>query len=396
LRRITNSALTLILVCGIAAVLSRATGAEEGFSTANILTYLQQYSRSNHANNGLANEVNEDALKDPDDAACLKCHATQGFLQWATGGFDPKFKKFTALKKGSAQGANCLTCHDPMAKTTGPSDDMLRIAGATPMLDAGFKVDDAGKGAVCMICHNSRRGLYSDKVRPRMSHRAPHETSNTDLLMGQNFYFIEAGKPSVHAAVPDTCVGCHMKAVDKAGKITDHSLKDTWQNCTECHDKLDGAALKKEIMAGVEKMKDSYDKALATMIQKALDGGGFQLLDMAEDETVDKEWTGFKSGKLTELKGRYFHGGQAFDMKIDGKKYLVYIHNMKLQGTSVIDTAEGQVIAKAGWNYYMFSHDRSNGAHAPDLYEKVVVATMKQLQSVDLSKVTVLPKEEKK
>ena len=61
----------------------------------------------------------------------------------------------------------CVTCHDPHASgTTSGSDPnaTVRISGDTPPLIAGFTATDVGRGAICMTCHNTRRGLRNDAV----------------------------------------------------------------------------------------------------------------------------------------------------------------------------------------------------------------------------------------
>ena len=55
----------------------------------------------------------------------------------------------------------------------------MRITDNTPMLTSGFAVLGAGKGAICMTCHNSRRGLRNDETFPNFVGtsdlgRAPH------------------------------------------------------------------------------------------------------------------------------------------------------------------------------------------------------------------------------
>ncbi len=54
---------------------------------------------------------------------------------------------------------------------------------------------DVGRGAICMTCHNTRRGLRNDRHlgRDRRQDRAPHLGAQTDVLMGQNVYFVEVG-----------------------------------------------------------------------------------------------------------------------------------------------------------------------------------------------------------
>ena len=106
--------------------------------------------------------------------------------------FDPEFGDDAKLSDlGPAPTASCEVCHDANAKNLAK----LRITGSTPELKGGFKVTDAGNGAVCILCHNSRRGMRNDKVRPVTDKRAPHEASSAAVAAmakaGWNLYIID-------------------------------------------------------------------------------------------------------------------------------------------------------------------------------------------------------------
>ena len=75
-----------------------------------ILKYSEQWSQSNHSHNETANETNTDAIKNPEDAACLVCHDTRGFIAWSTKSFDPGFKTPEIHKAGGASGPSCRAC----------------------------------------------------------------------------------------------------------------------------------------------------------------------------------------------------------------------------------------------------------------------------------------------
>jgi len=131
---------------------------------------------------------------------------------------------------------------------------MLRFEGKLPKLQSGYAVDhDAGTGAMCFFCHNSNRGLYNDATIKNPKHRAPHEPSQVDLIMGQNFFFVKVGEPSPHLQVDNTCVGCHGGGKNP----TKHSFKTSFKDCKTCHDDMDGEKLKKK---AVNEIISTYEK----------------------------------------------------------------------------------------------------------------------------------------
>ena len=73
---------------------------------------------------------------------------------------------------------------------------------------AGFTANSVGRGAICMTCHNGRRGLRDDTQPFVVSDatRAPHEGPQADILMGQNLYLTKVGTPGFHSMVEDSCV----------------------------------------------------------------------------------------------------------------------------------------------------------------------------------------------
>jgi len=44
---------------------------------------------------------------------------------------------------------------------------------------------------------------------PVTDDRAPDTAAQTDLLMGENAYFINVGQRSPHFLIEDTCTNCH-------------------------------------------------------------------------------------------------------------------------------------------------------------------------------------------
>ena len=371
-----------LLVCQTQAV------AGQGVNTKTVLKYAEEWMESNHSHNAVANGTNDDAIRtNGEDAMCLRCHDTVAYVKWAETGFNNDWETAPVHDAGGASGPNCVACH------TSEGDDacgpMLRLSGETPMLLGGYKIDDAGTAAQCFVCHNSRRGERNDKAKPVMDHRAPHEGASADLIAGVNFYFVEVGQETPHMNIENSCVACHMDSWASGGG---HSFKASWDGCAACHSDVNGPEYKKAGEEGREALKKGIDDTVAKVLQSGLDAGNLEVKWTYEDESEDENFTKFASGKVEAVDCLYFHGAQTFWVTIDGKKNLLVLKHIKIGGQDLMNTVQGQTIAKAGWNLYMFDHDRSDGAHNPTLHKMVVEASVKALGGVDLSKYEPLQK----
>lgn len=140
------------------------------------------------------------------NAGCVGCHTSAGFIGRMTG----------ATNVSTAYGAiGCQTCHEPHGQTTpGNAAHLIRNMGNIKLAD-GTVVANAGEGALCMNCHQSRQNaqVYA-ATSAASSHFGPHIGTQTDMLEGTNAYTYGLIIPSsAHAFVADdTCVKCHMQA----------------------------------------------------------------------------------------------------------------------------------------------------------------------------------------
>ncbi len=141
------------------------------------------------------------------NATCVGCHTENGFIGRETG----------ATTVDTTYGAiNCQTCHEPHGQTTPANDThLIRNMGPVTLAD-GTIVTDAGEGALCMNCHQSREkaSTYASTT-PGSAHFGPHEGPQADMLEGVNGYTYGQTIPtSAHQyAVANTCVGCHAQTV---------------------------------------------------------------------------------------------------------------------------------------------------------------------------------------
>ena len=157
------------------------------------------------------------AIERATSASCGRCHVAQGFLACLPQleeGNPGNIEAEITWTAETAEPVTCVVCHDPhdQGKTSGePNTVTVRVEGNTPMLPAEFKVIGAGRGALCMTCHNSRNSERNDAAMPVTDDRVPHTASQTDVLMRENAYFVSVGQRSSHSLIEDTCTTCHME-----------------------------------------------------------------------------------------------------------------------------------------------------------------------------------------
>ena len=141
---------------------------------------------------------------------CVGCHTGQGFVGKIAGD--------TTLDT-SYSAISCQTCHEPHGATT-PSNNTHLVRTLNPVtLADGTQITNAGMGTLCMNCHQARQNaaVYAVKTAGS-SHFGPHHGPQADMLEGTNgFTYGQFIPSSAHAdMVADTCVTCHMQAVDAA------------------------------------------------------------------------------------------------------------------------------------------------------------------------------------
>jgi hypothetical protein len=366
----------------------------------------QQWEESLHANVDLAVEDATVEGRGTSAAHCGRCHSAQGFVAWIQQGDltlniqgadgDATEEELAALgmTADAVQPVTCVACHDPhdVGTVSGDANDAtVRIEGSTPMLPSGFAAESVGRGAVCIVCHNSRNGAHNDVVIETADDHAPHTASQGDVLMGQNAFFVEVGARSAHSLITDTCSGCHAEAaappaewsLDGAG--TNHTFQASDQVCAECHGAVDGSGLAEVFTTGMEELKASLENAvLAEIVAQTDQGNTVTLVGMAEDgsDVAITDGTTVTAAELVESHGRMAANLTVGDVTYEnvrlGSDTLVTSGGSEL-GT-LLDSDAGQVIAKAGWNFFLLEGDGSNGVHNPSFELDVIDATQAALQ----------------
>ena len=154
-----------------------------------------------------SNSMHAVTTRDPaGNASCAGCHSGDGFV-WKIAGATTLPTAYSPI--------DCVTCHEPHGQTV-PSGaaHQLRTLAQVKLAD-GTPMDNAGMGALCMNCHQSRQNaaVYAATGTPS-SHFGPHEGPQADMLQGANgFTYGQQIPGSAHVwATTDTCVTCHMQA----------------------------------------------------------------------------------------------------------------------------------------------------------------------------------------
>ena len=367
----------------------------------------QQWEESGHGNLELAIEESTVEGRGTTAAHCGRCHSGQGFIAWieqgdltqriqgADGNATEEELAALGMTNDTVQPVTCTTCHDPhdQGKRSGePNTATVRIEGSTPMLPAGFKAVGVGRGALCMTCHNTRNGAHNDEVTETADDRAPHTAAQADMLMGENAYFVATGQRGNHSLLTDTCTTCHMVLTPPPAELsynlsgTNHAFEASLTVCSECHGAFDGGTLPVVVEITMEELKAAIEQAIAVEITaQTAEGNTVTLVEMGEDDAdVDiTDGSAVTAVELTET-----HGRIAMDITVGD----TIIEHVRIgSDTAVTDAAgeelgslvsspAGQLIAKAGWNYFLIHGDGSEGIHNPSFVLDVLKASLDALE----------------
>ena len=341
---------------------------------------FQQWQLSGHGNFELA-------IDEAGSGNCSRCHTANGFLTWLptllgeTDG-DPLDNVEVTWTEDEAFPQTCVTCHDPhnIGTTSGiDTNATVRISGNTPELIAGFQVFGAGRGALCMTCHNSRRGLrndavFEDFVGTSEVARAPHGSSQTDMLMGENAFFVNTGVRGSHSLIADTCVMCHMESTPPPDVLsynqggTNHTFFASPDICSDCHGEIINAETIQSIVGAVlDDLAGLIEERWLEVIEEQIAAGNS--IDLNGELTLDDaaDLAGVARLALGESRGR-----QAFTVVLSDDTRLgpfrlpdiEVVRPAPMPPVSITEVAE-QELLKAGWNWALVTNDGSGGVHNP-------------------------------
>jgi hypothetical protein len=350
---------------------------------------FQQWQLSRHSNYELA-------VDEGDSGNCSRCHTSNGFLAWlpvlldddpAT---DPTDSIPVSWTLEEVHPQTCVTCHDPhdVGTTSGNNTNaIIRISGDTPPLTAGFQAFGVGKGAMCMTCHNTRRGLRNDDTWAATTDRdrAPHGGVQADLVMGQNAYFVTVGVRGNHSFVEDTCVSCHMRETPPPDDLaynqggTNHTFFASEDVCVACHTggEPNSAGIQAAVGGPLHALEDLIGGYYATLIGDLIAAGN--VIDLDGQATITDP------AQIQAIHLSHSRGRQALVFDLDSGSFgplrLTTIDVVGPSGGTLFDQAD-EVVLKSTWNALLVETDSSGGVHNPTFSSLVLERAIAEMQGL--------------
>lgn len=354
----------------------------------------QQWQLSKHANY-------ETAIAEGTNASCAKCHSAQGFVAWQKNNFSTADLTVTWTAE-DVHPQTCATCHDPHdvgSMSGGPATNArVRITGKTPMLMSGYVADNVGTGAVCMTCHNGRRGLRNDSnFSIADATRAPHSGPQADVLMGQNMYFAKTGTRSFHSMIEDSCVTCHMESTSAPPALanknadgsyggTNHTFFASNTICEKCHTSINLASVQAPFVTKMDALKAQIETAIRNVMQAQIRAGN--TIDLGGQKSI-RNASDIQAVEFIES-----HGRQGVSVTLTGG---VKVSDLSLATVKVVRPAGTPVelysvadpaLGKAGWNYLTAHMDGSKGVHNPGFISAALDISLFAVNAINAAAVT--------
>jgi hypothetical protein len=337
---------------------------------------FQQWQLSGHGNYELA-------IDESGSGNCSRCHTGNGFLTWLpilTGDEpgDPYDSIPVTWTEDEAHPQTCSTCHDPHAigdASGEPNNATVRISGDTPLLLAGFIAADVGRGAICMTCHNSRRGLrndstFDDYYGTSEAARAPHGSAQADVLMGENAYLVTVPATGSHGNfIGDTCTTCHMVETPPPASLsynqsgTNHTFYADREICSNCH----GAGIDADFVQGntqtqLDTLQSLLEQEIIDLMDSLIQAGN--TIDLNGDRTITDV------AEITDLVFGEYRGRQSITVTFTDTTTLGPYRMTDVDVVDATPVVIGQLydfadpdLIKAGWNWGLIHNDGSLGVH---------------------------------
>lgn len=345
----------------------------------------QQWQLSRHANYELA-------VDEGDSGNCSRCHTGNGFVAWSKLDFDKDASVAVTWDAETVHPQTCATCHGPHETGTLSGDDPIagvRIEGDSPELIAGYKAIGIGKGALCITCHNTRRGMRNDDVFAGLSDsdktRGPHGPTQGDLMMGQNAYFVDVGIRGKHSLIDDTCVTCHMEETPPPAQLsynqsgTNHTFFASDQVCAKCHGSLNADGVRGTVTSLMANLAAAQGEGYETLLKKSLpatiggDCGNTLVTDASEIAGVT--WNSSTSITVALTSGASCtRNPNAITVTWPGVTNLYQL--------SLLPEGGDGALVKAAWNYSMSNNDGSLGLHNPGFTTEMLQAALNAVSAI--------------
>ena len=362
----------------------------------------QQWQLSGHADYSVA--LDEDKGT---NGNCARCHSANGFLTWLPilldddPDTDPLDNISVTWTKDQVHPQTCATCHDPHnpgSKSGDPTNATVRIVDNTPPLIAGFTAEGVGKAAICMTCHNTRRGLRNDATFPTFTSsaselaRAPHPGAQADVIMGQNAFLVTVGNRGPHSnrdasgKISNVCVSCHMEATPPPAGLsynqsgTNHTFWARKTICTTCHLNKTAEEVQGPIEVSLETLKADLEGAIVDAMDAEIQQGN--MIDLNKLATVTNV------SQITSLEFTDVSGGQAILVALGGGAPIGPIALSKvlvLNGATSLGSLyerSDPALPKAGWNYLLIESDGSKGIHNAEFATDVLAKSITAVETI--------------
>jgi len=251
-----------------------------------------------------------------------------------------------------------------------------------------------GRGAVCMTCHNSRRGLRNDSVwgdyaGTSEAVRAPHGSAQTDVIMGENAYLMAVGIRGNHSMVEDTCATCHMVETPPPDDLsynqggTNHTFYASLDVCGSCHGpSVSGTIVQATTHILLDNLAELVEAGLYDVIAQQTGLGNIVDFDGDRQITDAAEIAAIEFG---ESRGRQAITVTFTDMAVLGPYALSNVDvlqpddpNPPVVLGALYEFASDELL-KSGWNYALVHNDGSGGVHNPSFAFGALVAGIEAL-----------------
>ena len=385
----------------------------------------------------------------PTAVSCSRCHTAEGFTAYTkqlvqytgqsqipstAGILQNTYVPNSVTSSGSVvwtpdnvHPQTCAACHDPHSDS---NPNQLRIYDSVPMTMAGFGVSGLGKGAICTACHNSRNGMQCDSAHqpvngiipsycsggattpgpsgPTFNHEdtdpvaplyldTPHDNTQAEVLMGREAFFMGSTLPmlSPHAAIQDSCVGCHMtlnpQTHSSSNTVSDHVFYITDAErptlCANCHSSggnVNGLAIISSTLNAMAQLNAAMGPALKAQLLANTTiyvGSSHKALNSSQITMVSFGNIINSPTSVSSAQSSFYFYTAALNATtgLPSGNYAVS------GGLSAITTDSAGTIPlfganskfkKAVWNIQLIGKDYSNGIHNPNFVSAVLSNTL--------------------
>lgn len=287
--------------------------------------------------------------------SCVQCHNGKYFVEIQIRGDDPPADNLTEVDESAH--ITCCTCHDPHSAQY---ESQLRVDSAGTVTipfdptDGSGTVVSAGKGNICIKCHNGRRtkANMDDQIANGSGHFGFHPNSQAPTLF--SIGAIEfAGGPVYDTHHPheiwndNKCVTCHMyrQPYDETThepQVWGHNWVPRMEACLQCHQGTveDMQAMVDDFQADIESKFDAFVAAWPAAWKDVSDPANPVLTSVESDPGAG-------------------------------------------DGPPAADPVKGNIYRMALWNYTFAVEDRSRGVHNPDYVREMLEASIAKVEELN-------------